>query len=205
MHTLPHLPYEYDALEPIIDTQTMQIHHTRHHQTYIDKLNIWLSVYPEYEWLSAKDLLLQFDILPETLKPIVRNHAWWHANHSLFWKIMCPLEESKEWKIKSEQLMKVIDETFGSFDNFVEQFISVATNQFGSGRTRLVKEWINLRIVSTANQDSPWMQWLVPLLGIDVREHAYYLKYQNRRIDYIKSWFDIINWNEVQQQLIIKQ
>lgn len=209
MHVLPHLPYEYDALEPVIDTLTMQIHHTRHHQTYIDKLNAWLSAYPQYEWLSVTELLTQFDTLPEALKPIVRNHWWGHANHSLFWKIMCSTVDSEQWKVNSKELMGSIDQSFGSFDAFVEQFTTAAVNQFGSGRCRLVKSWEwsvkswkELSIIATANQDSPLMQGLVPLLGLDVREHAYYLKYQNKRADYIKLWFSIVNWKEVEKQLV---
>lgn len=203
MHSLPHLPYEYDALEPIIDTQTMQIHHTRHHQTYIDKLNTWLSAYPNYEWLSVTELLAQFDSLPQALQPIVRNHGGGHANHSLFWKIMCNQVESEQSKVESTQIMEALNTVFWSFDAFIEQFTTAALNQFGSGWARLVKnsQW-TLSIIATANQDSPWMQGLIPLLGLDVREHAYYLKYQNKRPDYIKAWFSIVNWKEVEKNFL---
>lgn len=216
MHTLPPLPYDYDALEPIIDTQTMQIHHTRHHQTYIDKLNTWLSAYPQYEWLSVTDLLQQFDTLPDALKPVVRNHGGGHANHSFFWKIMCPVATSEVYKVESKILMDAISQSFGSFESFVEQFRTAAMNQFGSGRCRLVKsheswvtseEWLltdskKLSIMSTANQDNALMQGLLPILWLDVREHAYYLKYQNKRLDYINAWFSVINWKEVEKNLI---
>jgi len=216
MHTLPPLPYDYDALEPIIDTQTMQIHHTRHHQTYIDKLNTWLSAYPQYEWLSVTDLLQQFDTLPDALKPVVRNHGGGHANHSFFWKIMCPVATSEVYKVESKVIMDAISQSFGSFESFVEQFRTAAMNQFGSGRCRLVKgheswvaseEWLltdskKLSIMSTANQDNPLMQGLLPILWLDVREHAYYLKYQNKRLDYINAWFSVINWKEVEKNLI---
>lgn len=212
MYSLPHLPYEYDALEPVIDTQTMQIHHTRHHQTYIDKLNTGLSSYPNYEWLSVTDLLSQFDSLPEALKPVVRNHGGGHANHSLFWKIMCNQVETEKSKVESIQIMEALNTVFWSFDAFVEQFTTAALNQFGSGRCRLVKssqssfdkevKQDRLSIMSTSNQDSPLMQGLTPLLGIDVREHAYYLKYQNKRPDYIKAWFTIVNWKEVEKNFL---
>jgi Fe-Mn family superoxide dismutase len=203
MHTLPHLPYDYNALEPVIDTQTMQIHHTRHHQIYIDKLNNWLSTYPSHEWLSATELLSQFDTLPDILKPVVRNHGWWHANHSLFWKIMCNQSESEQSKVESKKIMEALKTVFWSFENFVEQFTTAALNQFGSGWAWLVKnnEWA-LSIIATSNQDSPLMQWLTPILGLDVREHAYYLKYQNKRPDYIKAWFSIINRKEVEKNLV---
>lgn len=202
MYTLPQLPYDYTALEPLIDAQTMQIHHTRHHQTYIDKLNSGLASYPQYQWLSVEELLRQFDTLPDVLKSVVRNHGGGHANHSLFWTIMCPTDKSEKSKIESIKLMEAINQSFDSFENFVEQFTTAALNQFGSGWARLVKnsQW-TLSIIATANQDSPLMQGLTPLLWLDVREHAYYLTYQNKRADYIKAWLNIVNWNEVEKNL----
>lgn len=201
MHTLPHLPYNYDALEPVIDTQTMQIHHTRHHQWYIDKLNIGLSVYPQYEWLSVIELLQQFDTLPEELKPIVRNHGGGHANHSLFWKILCPLEQSTSSTTTANQMREAIDQTFSSFDHFVEKMLSAWVWHFGSGWVWLVYNPTlqTLEVMTTSNQDSPYIFWLVPVLGIDLREHAYYLHYQNKRADYIQACMSIINWEQVQK------
>ena len=202
MHTLPHLPYDYDALEPVIDTTTMQIHHTRHHQAYIDKLNVGLSTYPQYKWLSIVELLTQFDTLPEDLQPIVQNHWWWHANHSLFRKTMIRQTESESTKLDSVHLMQAIDSVFGSFDVFVEQFTAAALSRFGSGWAWLVKDGQTLSIRTTANQDSPLMQGKIPLLGLDVWEHAYYLRYQNKRADYIAAWFSIVNWKQVEKNYL---
>lgn len=202
MYTLPQLPYSYDALEPVIDAQTMEIHHTRHHQTYIDKLNAGLTSYPQYHWLSVEELLVQFDTLPDSLKPVVRNHGGGHANHSLFWTIMCTQVESEKYKAESTKLMEAIAAAFGSFESFVEQFTTASTNQFGSGWAWLVQNSEgNLQVISTSNQDSPLLQWLTPLMGIDVREHAYYLTYQNKRADYIRAWLSIVNWREVEENL----
>ena len=201
MYTLPQLPYDYTALEPLIDAQTMQIHHTRHHQTYIDKLNAGLASYPQYQWLSVEELLKQFDTLPDVLKPVVRNHGGGHANHSLFWIIMCPIAESEKSKAESTKLMEEINQSFGSFESFEEQLSMAALNQFGSGWAWLVQNSEGgLQIISTSNQDSPLLQWLTPLMGIDVREHAYYLTYQNKRADYINDRWHVVDWTKVAER-----
>jgi len=198
MHTLPQLPYSYDALEPIIDTQTMQIHHMKHHQTYIDKLNAWLSTHPQYEWWSAQELLEKIKELPDSLQGIVRNHAWWHANHSLFWTIMRSSTENNMPSTDSS-LYQAIVENFWSFDSFKDQFSSDWVAHFGSGWVWLVKDWTKLSIITTSNQDSPLMNWKTPLLGLDLWEHAYYLHYQNKRADYISARWSLVNWDEVEK------
>ena len=200
MHTLPQLPYSYDALEPIIDTQTMQIHHMRHHQTYIDKLNAGLSTHPQYEWRSAQELLEKIKELPDSLQSIVRNHAWWHANHSLFWKIMRSSTENNMPSTNS-LLYQAIIENFSSFESFQTLFNDKAVAHFGSGWCWLVKSSDNLEIITTPNQDSPLMNWQQPLLGLDLWEHAYYLHYQNKRADYISARWSLVNWDEVEKNL----
>ena len=195
--TLPKLPYEYDALEPFIDSKTMQIHYEKHHQTYIDKLNAAVKG-TEFEDMDINDILKNIDDVPSNIKAAVINHGGGHSNHSLFWQILIPAAETKE---KPEGiLLEAIDSQFESFDKFKEQFTSAALNKFGSGWAWIViKKDKELEIISTSNQDSPLMDNKFPLLGLDIWEHAYYLKYQNKRADYISAWWNIINWKKVQE------
>jgi superoxide dismutase, Fe-Mn family len=194
-YILPKLPYSYTALEPYIDAQTMEIHHTKHHQTYIDKLNAGLEKYPELTSKTVEELLKNMSSLPNEIVSIVQNHGGGHANHSLFWQILSP-----EKQTCSGKLYDAIVATFGSYDLFVEQFSTLALNRFGSGWAWLVvNEHGDLELLSTLNQDSPFMQSKTPILGIDVWEHAYYLKYQNRRAEYVKNFFEIINWKVVSE------
>ena len=195
--TLPKLPYEYDALEPFIDSKTMQIHYEKHHQTYIDKLNAAVKG-TEFEDMDINDILKNIDDVPSNIKAAVINHGGGHSNHSLFWQILIPAAETKE---KPEGiLLEAIDSQFESFDKFKEQFTSAALNKFGSGWAWIViKKDKELEIISTSNQDSPLMDNKFPLLGLDIWEHAYYLKYQNKRADYISAWWNIINWKKVSE------
>ena len=193
MHTLPTLPYEYSALEPHIDARTMEIHHTKHHQSYIDKLNAALEEHEDLLALSVEDLLSKFDSLPDEIKTAVRNHGGGHANHSLFWQSMSPQPSEP-----SVELNDAITTQFGSLDEFKEQFAAAAGGQFGSGWAWLVaKPDKTLAVYSTANQDSPLIQGDSPLLGLDVWEHAYYLNYQNRRPDYVTAFWNLVNWSAV--------
>lgn len=192
-HTLPPLPYPYDALEPHLDTQTMTIHHTKHHQAYIDKLNAGLEGYPDLQSKSVEELVVNLNSIPEAIRRIAQNHGGGHANHSFFWPIL-----KRDVKISGE-IGKAIDGKFGSFDKFKEQFSNAAAGVFGSGWAWLVVSKGELEIMTTANQDSPLTSGKTPVLGIDVWEHAYYLKYQNRRPDYIKAYFNVINWDKVNE------
>lgn len=193
MHTLPQLPYAYDALEPHIDAQTMEIHHTKHHQAYIDKLNSALEPYPELMALPLEDLMKQLSSLPTNIITAVQNHGGGHLNHSFFWEILTP--EKME---PHGSLLSALIETFGSFDEFKTQFTQSALGRFGSGWAWLVVDNGQLKIESTANQDTPISEGKVPILGLDVWEHAYYLNYQNKRADYIEHFFNIINWDKAQ-------
>ena len=192
---LPPLPYGYDALEPYIDAQTMQIHHDKHHQAYTDKLNAALEKYPDLQAKPIEELLKDLDSVPEEIRPAVRNHGGGYYNHSLFWEMMKKGgggEAAGELKTK-------LDQDFGSFEEFKKQFSEVAATAFGSGWAWLVKDPAGkLAIVKTPNQDSPISQGQFPLLGIDVWEHAYYLKYQNRRPEYIENWWNVVNWEQVE-------
>lgn len=196
MHTLPALPYDYKALEPVIDEETMTIHHTKHHQTYIDKLNSALESYDELKTLSVEDLLLSIDKVPADIKTAVINHGGGHFNHSLFWQILRPVQENN---LPEGKLAEAINDTFGSFDEFKKLFTEKASGQFGSGWAWLVMSSGKLEIKNTPNQNSPLMEGQRPILGIDVWEHAYYLKYQNKRVDYIENFFSIVNWEKVGQ------
>jgi Fe-Mn family superoxide dismutase len=191
-HSLPDLPYDYNALEPHIDEQTMRIHHTKHHQTYVDKLNDAIKG-TDLENKDLEALLRDFASVPDDKKGPVRNHAGGHHNHSLFWTIMGP----NAGGTPSGDVASAIDGAFGSFDSFKEKFSAAATNRFGSGWAWLVSNGGKLEIVDRPNQDSPLMDGLTPVLGLDVWEHAYYLKYQNRRPEYIDAWWNIVNWDEV--------
>jgi superoxide dismutase, Fe-Mn family len=193
-HELPALPYAHDALEPHIDAKTMEIHHGRHHATYVNNLNAALEGHADLAEKSIEDLLRNINQVPESIRTAVRNNGGGHANHSLFWQIMSPNGGGEP----SGELAEAINQTFGSFDKFKEEFTKAATTRFGSGWAWLiVKKDGSLAVTSTPNQDSPLMDGDTPILGLDVWEHAYYLKYQNRRPDYIKAFWNVINWDEV--------
>ena len=194
MHTLPNLPYEYNALEPFIDEMTMKIHHTKHHQAYIDKLNGAVKG-TKFEGMEVNKLISDLNEVPENIRPVVRNHGGGHSNHSFFWTIMGP----KAGGMPLGKVAHEITKTFGSFDKFKEEFQNSGINRFGSGWAWLVSDKGHLSIMSTANQDSPLMEGKHPILGVDVWEHAYYLKYQNKRADYLSSWWNVVNWKKVQE------
>jgi superoxide dismutase, Fe-Mn family len=196
MHQLPELPYPYDALEPHIDARTMEIHHTKHHAAYINKLNEALEGHPELSERSVEDLLRGIDQLPEALRTPVRNQGGGHANHSLFWRWMGPSQGGSP----SGALAQALEGAFGSFESFKERFAAAATGQFGSGWAWLVWRDGKLEVLATANQDSPLMQGAAPVLGVDVWEHAYYLKYQNRRPDYLQAWWNVVDWQAVAER-----
>ena len=197
-HSLPDLPYAYDALEPIIDARTMEIHHTKHHNTYVTSLNTALEGHDDLAAKSVEDLISDLSAVPEDISTAVRNHGGGHANHSLFWQIMAPAGERGE---PSAALVAAAEAAFGSQDAAREAFVDAATKRFGSGWAWVVVKDGKLDILSTANQDNPLMDGSgVPILGIDVWEHAYYLKYQNLRPDYIAAWTETINWNEVNRR-----
>lgn len=195
-HELPELPFAYDALEPHIDAKTMDIHYTKHHQTYVDKLNQALDKHPNLSEKTIEELLQDIDAVPSDIRTAVRNHGGGHHNHSLFWKSLTA--DSVGAPVGS--LMNAILEEFGDFEKFKEAFTNEAANRFGSGWAWLVCSGEKVSVISTANQDSPLMDGLTPLLGLDVWEHAYYLKYQNKRPDYIAAWWNVINWPEIQRR-----
>lgn len=190
-HTLPALPYDYAALEPHIDARTMEIHYTKHHQAYIDKLNAAITG-TEWADVPVEELLKNFKNVPADKQTAVRNHGGGHANHSLFWSILAPTAGAPEGELEAALI-----EAFGSVQDFKVQFSEKATAQFGSGWAWLTIENGELRIENSTNQDSPLMSGKTPLLGLDVWEHAYYLQYQNRRPEYIASFWNVVNWNEV--------
>ncbi|MFM5460979.1 superoxide dismutase [Aeromonas veronii] len=193
-HTLPALNYAYDALEPHIDALTMEIHHSRHHQTYINNLNAALEGAPELAALPVEELLRRFDTLPATLQGAVRNHGGGHANHSLFWLVMSPRGGGEP----GGELALAIERELGGFDTFKQAFTQAALSRFGSGWAWLVVDKAGrLQVESSANQDSPLMHGHTPILGLDVWEHAYYLKYQNKRPDYIAAFYQVVDWAEV--------
>lgn len=194
--TLPKLTYAYNALEPTIDAKTMEIHYTKHHQAYIDKLNEAIKKHPELEKKRVEELLKEIDRIPEDIRAAVRNHGGGHVNHSFFWKLLSP----KKKEIKGT-LLKEIEKTFESVEKFKEVLLNSAVGRFGSGWTWLISQKGKLEIYSTANQDSPLMEGKTPLLGIDVWEHAYYLNYQNKRADYVKAVIEIIDWDYVADNL----
>lgn len=191
-YTLPKLPYAYDALEPYIDAQTMEIHHTKHHQAYITKVNEAIAGSP-LEALSVEKLVSDLNAVPENIRTVVRNHGGGHANHSLFWTVLAP----RAGGTPSGALAKAIDAAFGNFDKFKELFSTAAASRFGSGWAWLSVKDGKLVLESTANQDSPLTEGHTPILGLDVWEHAYYLKYQNRRPEYITAFWNVVNWDEV--------
>lgn len=196
LHTLPTLPYAYDALEPHIDARTMEIHFSKHHQAYINNLNAALEKHPKLADRTVEELVADPDMVPEDIRTAVRNNGGGHLNHSMFWEMMAPSAGGKP----SGELLSVIEKTFGSFQTFQETFEKAAATRFGSGWAWLVIDGETLAIVSTANQDNPVSEGKIPILGIDVWEHAYYLKYQNKRPDYLKAWWNVVNWKEVERR-----
>jgi Fe-Mn family superoxide dismutase len=196
-YTLPELPYAYDALEPHIDAKTMEIHYTKHHQTYVDKLNAALEGSDFSAPDSVDDLLRNFDKVPENIKTPVRNHGGGHSNHSLFWTIL-----SKDGGGPATgDVATAINEAFGDFNAFKEKFDTTAANHFGSGWAWLVVDGDKLEVINRPNQDSPLMEGKTPIFGLDVWEHAYYLKYQNRRPEYIAAFWNVVKWEEVNRRL----
>ena len=193
MHELPKLPYGFDALEPHIDSQTMQIHHGKHHQAYVTNLNAALDKHPELHQKSLEELLRGITTVPEDIRTAVRNNGGGHSNHSMFWQLMAPQAGGSP----SGRVADAIKTAFGDFAKFKEQFSQAGVGRFGSGWAWLIATGGKLSIESTANQDSPIMDGKQPILGLDVWEHAYYLKYQNRRADYIGAWWNVVNWTEV--------
>jgi superoxide dismutase, Fe-Mn family len=194
---LPSLPYSYDSLEPYIDAQTMEIHHTKHHQAYINNLITALEKHPEFDSPSLEDLLIDLSSIPDDIRTAVRNNAGGHFNHSLFWNIMKPQSGGDPRGMIADEIKK----TFGTFESFQEIFNAQAKSVFGSGWAWLSVEQNTGKLVVTAlpNQDSPLSYNQTPLMGLDVWEHAYYLKYQNRRPDYISAWWHVINWDMVEE------
>jgi len=197
MHTLPKLPYSYDALEPHIDKVTMEIHHTKHHQAYIDNLNKAIENHSSLANLSVEKLLLKIDTVPSDIQQAVINHGGGHANHTFFWKIMSPKKTSP-----GEMTLKVLKEKFWSIDVFKEEFTKKAMGVFGSGWAFLISTSKGLVLKRHSFQNSPLLHNNSPILGIDVWEHAYYLKYQNRRAEYVKAWWNVVNWDEVERNLV---
>jgi superoxide dismutase, Fe-Mn family len=199
--TLPRLPYAFDALEPYIDAKTMEIHHDRHHQAYVTNLNTALKAHPELFKKSVKEILVDIQSVPQDIRQAVINNGGGHANHSMFWLMMRP-NKSGSGTVPNGEVAKAIDDAFGSFDKFQAKFSDAGAKRFGSGWAWLVTDGRGkLDVLSTANQDSPLMTGQTPLLGLDVWEHAYYLKYQNKRPDYIKAWWNVVNWNDVAERL----
>lgn len=195
-YTLPDLPYAYDALEPYIDEETMHLHHDKHHNTYVTNLNAAIEKYPELGEKTVEELLSDMDAVPTDIKTAVRNNGGGHANHSFFWEIMAPNAGGEP----TGEIKEAINEAFGDFSSFKEEFKKAAAGRFGSGWAWLVMENGKLAITSTANQDSPLMEGKTPILGLDVWEHAYYLKYKNVRPDYIAAFWNVINWDEVNKR-----
>jgi Fe-Mn family superoxide dismutase len=190
------LPYAYDGLEPYIDARTMEIHHTKHHQAYISNLNAAIEKHPELASKSLDELLRDLNAVPEDIRTVVRNHGGGTWNHSLFWVIMSP----NGGGMPGGELAKAIETTFGSFEAFKAEFEKAANGRFGSGWAWLVLRNGSLAVVSTPNQDNPLSEGMIPLMGIDVWEHAYYLKYQNRRAEYVTNWWNVVNWPEVERR-----
>jgi len=193
-HELPPLPYAFNALEPHIDAQTMEIHHDKHHAAYVNNLNKALESAPDLQGKSAEDLIKNLNAVPENIRTAVRNNGGGHVNHSMFWTIMGPHAGGQP----SGPLAEAINQAFGGFDAFVEKINSAGATRFGSGWAWLsIDSGGKLVVSSTANQDNPMMEGLHPVMGVDVWEHAYYLKYQNRRPDYLKAWWNVVNWDAV--------
>ena len=196
-HTLPPLPYPSDALEPHVDKQTMEIHHGKHHAAYVNNLNAALEKHPALQSTSVDDLLRGMSSVPEDVRTAVRNNGGGHVNHTMFWQTMGPNAGGPP----TGAIADVINSTFGGFDKFKEDFKKAAIGRFGSGWAWLVDQGGRLSIESSANQDSPLMDGKKPIFGLDVWEHAYYLKYQNRRPDYVDAWWHVVNWSEINKRL----
>jgi Fe-Mn family superoxide dismutase len=196
-HELPSLPYAFNALEPHIDEQTMRIHHGKHHGTYVSNLNAALEKHPELQSKTAEDLIRNLNGVPEAIRTAVRNNCGGHVNHTMFWQIMGP----NAGGAPTGAIADVINSNFGGFDKFKEEFKKAATGRFGSGWAWLVSSGGKFAIESTANQDNPLSDGKTPVFGLDVWEHAYYLKYQNRRPDYIDAWWNVVNWAEINKRL----
>jgi Fe-Mn family superoxide dismutase len=196
-HSLPKLPYDLGALEPYVDRETMALHHGKHHAAYVNNLNAALETHPDLQSLSVEKLLSRLHEVPSKDRSSIRNNAGGHANHSLFWQIMSPKTDQKP----AGEIDEAIRASFGSFDAFRDQFSRAALSVFGSGWAWLIDRGSKLMIETTPNQDSPFMEGKVPLLGLDVWEHAYYLRFQNRRADYIEGWWHVVNWVEVNRRL----
>lgn len=192
-YELPQLPYAYDALEPHIDKETMNIHHTKHHNTYVTNVNNAIAGKADLESKSVEELISNLDAVPEDIRTAVRNNGGGHANHSLFWTILSPNGGGEP----TGELADAINSKFGSFEAFKDQFSKAAATRFGSGWAWLAVNNGELEVTSTPNQDSPLMEGKTPILGLDVWEHAYYLNYQNRRPDYVSAFFNVVNWEEV--------
>ena len=196
-HELPPLPYAYEALEPYIDLETMHLHHDKHHATYVNTLNTNLEKHPELFSKSAEDLLRNLNSVPEDIRSTVRNHGGGHLNHTMFWQIMGPKAGGEPTGALGDEIRKA----FGTFDEFKTKFNDAGAKQFGSGWVWLVRgNDSKLQIISTPNQDSPLLQGLWPIMGNDIWEHAYYLKYKNVRADYLKAWWNVVNWKEVEKR-----
>ena len=196
-YTLPPLAYPYNALEPHIDGRTMEIHHTKHHQTYINNVNNALKGKADLENKSVEDLIANLNAVPEDIRTVVRNNGGGHANHTFFWTIIAP----KAGGMPVGKSAEAINKAFGSFDAFKEKFAAAAAGRFGSGWAWLIASKDGkVEVSSTANQDSPIMEGKTPILGIDVWEHAYYLNYQNRRVDYVAAFWNVVNWQEVEKR-----
>jgi len=196
-HSLPSLPYPSDALEPHIDKQTMEIHHGKHHNAYVTNLNAALDKHPELASKSAEDLIRGINSVPEDIRTAVRNNGGGHVNHSMFWQIMGP----NAGGAPTGAIADAINAAFGGFDKFKEEFKKAAVGRFGSGWAWVVDNGGKIAIESSPNQDNPMMDGKKPVFGLDVWEHAYYLKYQNRRPDYIDAWWNVVNWNEINKRL----
>ncbi len=197
---LPPLPYDYDALEPYIDAETMRLHHDKHHNTYVTALNKALEGQPQLAARSIEQILENLQEVPEDIRMAVRNNGGGHANHSMFWRLMKP----KGSEAPKGELLHILESTFSSLDNFKTAFNDAATKRFGSGWAWLfIDKDGKLQITSSANQDSPLSDAVYPLLGLDVWEHAYYLKYQNRRPEYLSAWWNVVNWEEVERLYLL--
>lgn len=197
MFVLPDLPYPYKALEPYIDEMTMRIHHDKHHGAYVTNLNEALKDQPDLQNLRVEELMQKLNSVPDKIRTKVRNNGGGHINHSFFWQVMEPARSSKA----SESLLQAITASFGGFTQFRQAWEKAALGRFGSGWVWLLLENGTLKIEDSANQDNPWTQGKTPILGLDVWEHAYYLKYQNRRVDYVNAWWNVVNWDKVSENL----
>lgn len=197
MFTLPDLPYDYDALAPYISADIQHLHHSKHHQTYVDKLNAAIQKYPEWHDRSIEEIIKNLDTLPEDIKTAVRNNGGGHYNHSMFWEMMAPNKGQEP----TGTLLDKLQHSFGDVKSFKEHFTTGATAVFGSGWQWLILDNGELKLMSTPNQDSPLTQGKVPLLGLDVWEHAYYLQYYNKRPDYVEAWWNVVNWDDVAKRL----